>query len=63
MKKNSSKSCEMCKKPSQYNERYDAYYCSDCEKWLEQECGDSKCFYCAKRPDKPKDKNLKKGRK
>ncbi len=34
-----------------YNERFDAYYETDTNEWLEAKCSDSECDYCSGRPD------------
>jgi len=36
-----------------YSERYDAYYCSFCNEWLDPKCIDPECFFCPNRPDRP----------
>lgn len=36
-----------------YNERFDAYYETDTNEWLESKCDDPECDYCSGRPDKP----------
>ena len=36
-----------------YSEKYDAYYCPECDKWLEEKCPSSFCEYCANRPERP----------
>ncbi len=36
-------------------ERYDAYACIECDRWLESECDDQACAFCAMRPAKPSD--------
>lgn len=36
-----------------YNETFDAYFCKTCDRWLEKNCGDKACEFCASRPDKP----------
>ena len=46
---------ELSDQPISYNERHDAYFCSTCDKWLENPCGDPLCCYCSKRPEKPSD--------
>jgi hypothetical protein len=38
-----------------YSEEYDCFYCSTCDKWLEEKCGDEECDYCWGRPPKPSD--------
>ncbi len=45
--------CPKCKGKTFYNERYDSNYCKACNIWLEDNCGDTDCFYCASRPEKP----------
>jgi hypothetical protein len=44
--------CSVCGS-IEYNEDYDAYYCPNCNKWLEDECGDPECEFCSGRPEKP----------
>jgi hypothetical protein len=34
-------------------ERYDAYACIECDKWLESDCDDPACAFCAMRPPRP----------
>ena len=34
-----------------YNERFDAYYETDTNQWLEDKCDDLDCDYCSGRPD------------
>lgn len=36
-----------------YSYEYDAYFCCDCDDWLEKKCEDHRCNFCPKRPDKP----------
>lgn len=36
-----------------YYERYDAYFCPKCNKWIESKCHDASCAYCKNRPEKP----------
>ncbi len=45
--------CKICKSKLSYNERYDVRFCPKCNIWLEDNCGDTDCFYCANRPEKP----------
>jgi len=45
--------CKRCKTLNCYSERYDAYFCSRCNKWLESKCKDIKCPFCSERPSKP----------
>ncbi len=45
-------SCD-CKTPeSEYDDKYDAYYCVVCNKWLEDKCSDKDCEFCSKRPER-----------
>ncbi len=45
--------CPKCGTLNCYSEKYDAYFCSGCNKWLEGKCKDKHCGFCSKRPDKP----------
>ena len=36
-----------------YADLYDAYFCHDCNEWLEERCKDPACEECAERPDRP----------
>jgi len=38
---------------SEYSEDFDAYYCPECNKWLETKCGNANCEFCNNRPDNP----------
>jgi len=53
MRKGMNRRCDKCQEKRLYDERYDAWYCLTCDEWLEKECGDSNCFFCAMRPHKP----------
>lgn len=35
------------------SERYDAWACLECNKWLESKCKTKNCGYCKDRPEKP----------
>lgn len=35
-------------------EKYDAFYCPDCGKWVEAKCNDLKCRICRTRPERAK---------
>ena len=48
-----SYNCSVCHKPTKHNEKYDAYYCVDCNRWNEDGCKDSNCMFCSNRPEKP----------
>ena len=45
--------CPQCKTLTDYDEKYDAYFCSDCNIWAESKCKDKDCRFCKSRPDKP----------
>ena len=47
------KKCNKCQREHSYCEKHDAYYCKDCNIWLEKNCGDKTCEYCFNRPEKP----------
>ena len=36
-----------------YYDDYDAHFCASCNIWLERNCGDKNCQFCANRPDRP----------
>lgn len=35
------------------NEKHDAYFCAECDKWIEKQCGDEGCDFCRSRPQRP----------
>ncbi len=45
--------CIHCHLPRDYNEEYDAYYCKNCNYWLEKICPDKTCDFCKDRPKYP----------
>ena len=45
--------CPCCGQESDYSRRYDAYYCSHCDLWLEEACTSPCCEFCAGRPERP----------
>ncbi|KAA0542164.1 hypothetical protein FZW96_21420 [Bacillus sp. BGMRC 2118] len=47
------RNCNICNTYLVYYEDYDAYFCPKCNFWTEKKCGDTKCDFCAKRPDTP----------
>ena len=48
-----STKCEKCESLVDYNEENDAFYCSQCNEWLEGQCNDPTCEFCNKRSEKP----------
>ncbi|CCQ94827.1 hypothetical protein CULT_2070011 [[Clostridium] ultunense Esp] len=45
--------CPECGAEKGYSVRFDAYFCPQCNEWLEEKCGDPYCDYCANRPNRP----------
>ena len=45
--------CETCGERRIYHDKYDAFFCPQCNQWLEVTCGDPSCRYCAARPNRP----------
>ncbi len=43
--------CKNCSNPLKHNERYDAYYCDNCNAWAEKKCEDEECYFCKDRPE------------
>ena len=52
--------CMKCNGEAEYHEKFDCYYCSKCNIWLESKCGDLFCLFCRKRPTRPLNKNMNK---
>jgi hypothetical protein len=46
-------SCPACAARIVYHDKYDAAFCPQCNQWLESRCGDARCAYCARRPERP----------
>jgi hypothetical protein len=44
--------CKKCNY-SDYNYKYDAEFCKNCDVWLINKCYDVTCDYCVNRPEKP----------
>ena len=42
--------CPLCNKHKEYNEYWDAYYCSEHDEWLDKECS---CEHCKRRGIRP----------
>lgn len=51
--------CDQCGQLSKYSKKYDSWYCSHCNLWLEVACDDPDCEYCKNRPEFPKKINIK----
>ena len=45
--------CLKCDRLRIYYDRYDAYFCAECNLWLERACADPSCDYCCDRPATP----------
>lgn len=45
--------CTVCGSMPVRNPVYDAYFCPQCNIWLEAICDDKHCMYCLNRPNKP----------
>jgi len=44
---------QYCNSFEVYYDKYDAYFCPQCNLWLEKKCKNSDCEYCNKRPENP----------
>jgi hypothetical protein len=44
--------CSECREVGERNEKFDAYFCKECNEWLESICEVS-CKCCKGRPEKP----------
>ena len=42
--------CLCSEKKVGFSPKHDAYYCRECYAWLERNCGEGTCEYCASRP-------------
>lgn len=51
--KGTAYTCPECGGKTKRNEKYDVYFCAACDVYSEERCGDTKCFYCSRRPDRP----------
>ncbi len=45
--------CPTCREARVYYLAYDAFFCPDCNVWLELRCDDPGCDLCACRPARP----------
>lgn len=52
--------CLSCGLYKKYSHLYDSYYCTFCNKWLEDDCGDPECMHCKYREDRPFNKRKSK---
>ena len=43
--------CDKCSSLGEYCETHDAYFCSECNTWLEPKCSDPGCEFCKDRRD------------
>ena len=48
-----TKKCFKCGQHPYFSQAYDAFYCRDCDIWLEEKCSDPKCEFCFGRSEKP----------
>jgi hypothetical protein len=45
--------CPECLEKSSFSAFHDAYFCMNCDIWLDEKCSEPNCQYCNLRPDKP----------
>ena len=45
--------CSVCGCLQIHHDKFDAYFCPQCNEWLEVKCGDPDCEYCKDRTEKP----------
>lgn len=45
--------CPHCGRLVSYSQRYDSYFCMPCNRWLEQQCSEPLCEFCAGRSNEP----------
>lgn len=45
--------CDTCGSKKVYYEKYDANFCPQENKWIDNNCLDPQCDYCKNRPEKP----------
>lgn len=45
--------CRHCGRIVSYSQRYDALFCMPCNAWLEEQCADPACEFCAERASEP----------
>lgn len=47
--------CMKCDTKAAYNDECDAYFCNNCNEFLEKPCSDKGCEFCINRPNKIND--------
>lgn len=45
--------CDLCGQVRFYHDKFDAYFCAFCNRWLETSCSDPYCDYCKARSKSP----------
>lgn len=45
--------CLHCRRVVSYSQRYDSYFCMPCNLWLEEQCSEPQCEFCAGRAEEP----------
>lgn len=45
--------CSQCKSNLVYYDKFDTYFCPNCNSWTESKCSDPQCKYCPSRPEYP----------
>ena len=50
--------CPECGHDRSYSYAYDAFYCSECDKWLEPKCEMLGCIFCTGRHPTPSENKL-----
>ncbi len=45
--------CPQCHTKEKYSDKFDTYYCEQCNVWSESKCDDPTCDYCTRRPEQP----------
>lgn len=55
MTKGFEKHCPDCNTLLEYSGEHDAYFCTECNEWIEVKCINDNCIFCSGRPEKPKE--------
>lgn len=48
--------CKKCGTKGSYSwwdDGYDAYFCKQCNEWIDSKCSDPECEFCKDRPERP----------